>query len=245
MTLRLTHRITRLTLLAGLAVSAASPVFAQSATLNVSRFGIYESFGAFSHSPNTGSLPRYDVGSPAQGVEARNYFVFDLSTVSFTVTSATLRIFSPSVPQSSNASDTLNIRNVSTPLNTLINSPEGTGAYGPIFTDLGDGTIYGTRTLNPATIAAGTSVDILLTGAIADINAANASADRRFGVGGQITTLNNPPTLYFSGGTFPPNAQLLLQGTASSAAAPEPAALTLLALGLTLRGIARRRAARA
>lgn len=220
---------------------------AQSATIDVARFGIYESFGAFSHTGDNGSqgLKRYDTGRTAPGVEARDYFVFNLTGVNFTVTSATLRIFSPGTPQTnpSGITNTLGIFAVSTPLATLTDSPDGTSAsYGNIFTDLGDGTLYGSTTLNPANISAGTAINIPLTGAIAAINAAGTGA---FAVGGTITDLTAAidQALYFSGGQSLPNAQLILTGS-TTAAAPEPGSLLLGAFALPVAlGLIRRRKA--
>ena len=49
-------------------VLSSMPALAQSITVDVSRFGIYESFGQFSHAADTGSLQRIDVGQTAPGV---------------------------------------------------------------------------------------------------------------------------------------------------------------------------------
>jgi hypothetical protein len=216
----------------------ASPAQAQSITIDVSRFGIYESFGQFSHSPDTGSLQRYDVGETTPGVEARDYFVFDLAGLNFTATSATLRIFSNSTPNvdAPDQTNNLSIFSVETPLATVTDSPEGTGDFGTIFADLGNGTTYGSTTLVAANIQQGTSVDIALSSALSDINGASGSL---FGVGGTITDFAAQNTaLYFSGGVFEPKAQLILQGTAS---APEPSTAALAIGLLPLGGILVRR----
>ena len=221
-------------------VLVGQAAFAQSATINAARFGIYENFGIFSHSPDTGSLPRYDVGQTTPGVEARDYFTFNLSSVNFTVTGATLRIYSPNTPNtdSPGQTNTLNIRALSTSLTTITDSPEGTGAYGGIFADLGDGTLYGTTTLTASAINNTTIVDIPLTGALTDINAAGTGA---FGVGGSLVIPQNiNSALYFTGGTRAPFAQLVLTGRGGTTSAPEPgtfglALAALPALGLLLR----------
>lgn len=219
-------------------VLSSAPAQAQSLTVDVSRFGIYEDFGVFSHSPNTGSLQRIDVGQTAPGVIARNYLVFNLSGLDFTATTATLRIFSNSNPQLDPADQTndLGIFALSTPLTTVTDSPEGAPAdpgdqalYGSIFADLGDGTSYGTKTLVAADITPGSFIDIPITAALADINAAAGSS---FGVGGSLLNIGDVnQALYFSGGVFSPTAQLLITGNGSSTAAPEPSSAAL-ALGL-------------
>jgi hypothetical protein len=221
---------------AGISVYVDTPALA--VTIDTTRFGIYENFGAgandFSHSPNTGQLQRYDVGSSFSGggttVLQRDYFVFDLANVTGTVTGATLSIFSPSAPTQTNASDTLAIFDVTTPVTTLIGNTEGQGAYGSEFTDLGTGTQYGSVLLNPATIQAGTQIDIPLTNALGDINAQQGGL---FAVGGTIFPLNlidGGGPYYLNGGTSGAIAQLTLQTSTTSV--PEPTSLLLLGAGL-------------
>jgi len=219
----------------GISVYVGTPALAD--TINATRFGIYENFGAgvndFSHSPDTGQLKRYDVGSSFSDatttVLQRDYFVFDLSGVTGTVTGATLTIFSPSHPTMTNASDTLAIFDVTTPVNTLIGNAEGAGAYGSEFADLANGTQYGSLLLNPATIQTGTQLNISLANALNDINAHQGGL---FAVGGTISPLNlisGGGPYYLNGGTFAPNAQLTLQTSATSV--PEPTTGLLMLIG--------------
>src|SRR4051812_4727304 len=111
---------------------------AQSATIDAAHFGIYENSGQVSHVADSDpNLPRYDVGQPFTNIECRDYFTFSLVGVNFTVTGATLRIFSPNTPNADPApqTNTLNIFALSTPLATVTDSPGGVGAtYGAIFT---------------------------------------------------------------------------------------------------------------
>ena len=222
---------------AGISVYVDTPALA--VTIDATRFGIYENFGVgvndFSHSPNTGSLARYDVGSSFSDstttVLQRDYFVFNLAGVTGTVTGATLSIFSPSAPTQTHASDTLAISDVTTPVNTLIGNAEGAGAYGSEFADLANGTQYGSVLLNPGTIQAGTQIDIPLANALGDIN---AHLGGLFAVGGTISPLNLIPgggPYYLNGGTFPPNAQLTLQTSVTSV--PEPTTGLLILIGVS------------
>ena len=223
---------------AGMSVYVGSPAFA--VTFDTTRFGIYENFGAgandFSHTPNT-VQPRYDVGSSfsdtqtGSAVLQRDYFVFDLAGVTGTVTGATLTIFSPSHPTQTNASDTLFIFDVTTPVNTLTGNASGAGAYGSEFGDLANGTQYGSVLMDPTTIQAGTPINISLTNALIDINAHRGGL---FAVGGTINPLNliaGGGPYYLGGGTFAPFAQLTLQTSVSSV--PEPTAGLLMLIGLS------------
>lgn len=223
---------------AGIGVYVGTPALA--VTLDATRFGIYENFGAgandFSHSPDTGQLKRYDVGSSFSDgtttILQRDYFVFNLAGVTGTVTGATLSIFSPSHPTQTNASDTLVISDVTTPVNTLIGNAEGVGAYGSEFADLANGTQYGSVLLNPATIQVGTQIDISLGNALGDINAHQGGL---FAVGGTISgipgnLISGGGPYYLSPGTFAPFAQLTLQTSTTSV--PEPTSLLLLGAGL-------------
>ena len=224
---------------AGISVYVDTPALA--ITIDTTRFGIYENFGAgandFSHVPNTGQQKRYDVGSSFSdaslntSVLQRDYFVFDLANVTGTVTGATLSIFSPSAPTLTNTSDTLVISDVTTPVNTLIGNDEGAGAYGSEFADLANGTQYGSVPLDPATIQAGTQIDIPLANALGDIN---AQLGGLFAVGGTIAPLNlidQGGPYYLSGGTSGVIAQLTLQTSTTSV--PEPSTGLLILIGVS------------
>jgi hypothetical protein len=217
---------------AGISVYVGTPALA--VTIDTTRFGIYESFGGFSHTPNTTQL-RYDVGSsfsdPATTVLQRNYFVFDLAGVTGTVTGATLTIFSPSAPTMTNASDTLAIFDVTTPVNTLIGNPAGAGSYASEFADLANGTQYGSVLLNPGAIQAGTQINIPLANALSNINAQKGGL---FAVGGTINPLNliaGGGPYYLGGVGFAPFAQLNLQTNGTST--PEPTTGLLILTGVS------------
>ena len=134
----------------------------------------------------------YAVGwYPAGIAELRDYFVFDLSTVTGTVTSAFLRL-STAPPAfirygSSDPSETYTLFDVSTALAALTG---GTGGV-PAFNDLGGGTSYGNFV---ATSAIGETVDIPLNAAgIAFL----AGSSGQVALGGAITTLSMGPTTEF------------------------------------------------
>ena len=198
----------------------------------------------------------YAVGGGADGYTRNNYFLFDLSGVSGTITSATLRLYnpdtsgSPSVPYgytSADPSESFALFDVSTTFysaytpGTPLVAGYGIGSVvgQAIFSDLGSGQSYGSYTASLADN--GRFVEISLNAA--GLAALNASGGM-FAVGGAITTLDgvvNPESLFAASAlSFPgPNgAQLVISSV------PEPAASGLFVAGLGLVGLAvRRRAA--
>lgn len=120
--------------------------------------------------------------------DARNFFVFDLSSVTEPIASAELVLQVPSQfpgPSqgytSPDPSENFELHDVVTPLATLVNGTGGVAAHA----DLGSGTIYGSRTMTAADN--GHIVVITLNAnAIAALNAATGL----IGLGGSLTTLD-------------------------------------------------------
>jgi hypothetical protein len=130
-------------------------------------------------------------GTVPDKVEARNYFIFDLSTVSGTIVSAFVRLStapSGSVRYGSNdPSETYTLFDVSTGLGPLADGSAGTAA----FDDIGSGVSYGGVTVsNPL----GATVDVPLNAAGLAYLAANHG---QVALGGAITTLAKGNTSEF------------------------------------------------
>ncbi len=161
------------------------------------------------------------VASKSLAQELRNFFVFDLSAVSGTVTGATLNLRRYN---STTSNDTYSSWDVTTPLATLLAG--GTGLFS-IFNDLGSGTFYGSSPV-PNT---GSSGDILSfplnTTAVTAINSALGGT---FVIGGS-TTGNLPLTQLFGGSNFPGPNERFLTLTGSVVVIPVPLSLVLLGSG--------------
>lgn len=212
-------------------------------TLNATNFGIYETFGNpafFSQTPDAYRTGQFvDKATDPFPPTARAYFVFDVPVLGFTVTSATLRVMNSGGGETPDGTETYAIFDVTTPINDLIT---GGGSLGTTYNDLGTGTEFGSTAINPAALAQG---DIVLFNLVALVPVVNASGPGQLALGGAITTLgNNVETIF---GTSNPNfqqVQLVLEGTVSNVAAPEPGTLALLgaiALPVALQVIRRRR----
>ncbi len=165
--------------------------------------------------------------------ELRDFFSFDLSPVSGTITSATLVLSMPaSGYASSDPFETFTLFDVSTSVLTL-NAHTPSAA---IFADLGAGTVYGS--INIPSSSPNTNVQIPLNAAgIAFLNSHHGT----IALGGAVTSSTNGPVseaVFNASGSFG-TQQLSLEVTP----APEPTSGILLAsAGLAL--LRRRRAAR-
>jgi hypothetical protein len=176
----------------------------------------------------------YFVGESFQptpaGAIRRNFFTFDLSSLSGTVVSATLeaaRFNYAGFP--GDPSETLGLFDVTTDAATLNNN---TGLNATIFADLGSGTSYGTFVVSSYTFSTTETLTFALNAnAIADINAA---AGGFFSIGGALLSFTPGET---SEGVFGQSQDS--SGSASiqrliveTTAVPEPGTLILLGVGL-------------
>lgn len=172
--------------------------------------------------------------------ERRSFFLFDLSSVSGTINSATLRLFNPEVSAflhgyvSPDPTETLNIYDVGTDATAVTLGTGGAAA----FADFGSGTLYGTRTVSAADN--GTVVEITLNAAaLADLNAASGL----FLFGGALGSLAGPSDQHvfgFSMTNFVPDHTRELVLDVSSV--PEPSMALLLITGAAAYGSRRRKA---
>ena len=215
------------------------PAFASAApiTLDASDTGWYNLTGI--------QQPRVDnylVGDPTSDLasaEFRNFFVFDLSALSGTFSSALLRVWNPSLAAggdtdgfgSPDPTETYELHEVSTSVVSLLDRSGGTS----VFDDLGDGAVFGSYTASLADN--GTFVEILLNGA--GLAALNDHVAGFFALGGAISTLNNDTTdserLFaasgsIQGGVPPSRVSVVLTPVAVS----EPGALVLAMMGLAV-----------
>jgi hypothetical protein len=127
---------------------------------------------------------QYPAGCCWDGNELRNFFVFDLSTVTGrTITSATLGVYNELFfTRSADGMETLTLFDVSTSLAALV------GRFGGItaFADLGSGITYGSRSFSD--LDNKMVVDISLNASA--LTALN-SATGLLAIGGAVTTLNS------------------------------------------------------
>jgi hypothetical protein len=163
----------------------------------------------------------------------RNFFVFDLSSVSGTVTSATLTLFLPASSYlSSDATETYQLHDVSTSIASLVAGTGGT----PAFNDLGGGSAFGSVTVDAA--AQGTPINIALNAA--GLAYLGAALGGQVALGGAVTTLSGQSLQAIFGATLnaPTNWSVL---SIETAIVPVPAALWMLGGGLAALGFLRRR----
>ena len=182
------------------------------------------------HDPNDS---RYDVGDNRGRLctsctpEFRDFFVFDLSSVTETIVSAKLALLLPnSIARgyfSSDPSENYELHDVTTPISTLVDGTSGLAAWN----DLGSGVVYGSRTMTPADTMPfdDTIVEIDLNdSAIAALN----SSHGLFAIGGSLTTLDtvaNMELVFWATGLVSDTSQLRLT------LVPEPFTLLLLGIG--------------
>ena len=155
--------------------------------------------------------------------EWRSWFAFDLAAIGGTITGAALQL-NAGTYTSPDASETYELHQVTTAVN-LLGSLLNNGA---VFTDLGDGPVYGTHVFNASQNNA-TQLIVLNAAAITDIQSA---LGQRFALGGIFTTLS-------SNGSITENAMFGTQANVSLIltrddvqAVPEPATLGLVTTGL-------------
>ncbi len=142
--------IKNLTILLGAFAASAITASAQ-ITINATDTGWYRADG--DHDPSNNN---YFTGT-LFGDEHRSFFHFDLSALSGFVLSAELRIFNPQDSfYSADASETLNIFDVSTSSATLLGGTGDVAAFG----DLGSGSNLGSAVLTPASNGTFTNINL-------------------------------------------------------------------------------------
>lgn len=178
---------------------------------------------------HTTSNLNFAVGDAVEsnGVVFRNFFVFDLSSITSPVASAKLRAENPINGYTGvQPSETWTLYDVVTPIPTLIAGTGGVVAYA----DLASGATYGSQVVSAADNGQVVEVD-LNAAAIAGINGATG----QWALGGAITTLDaidNAEQLFgFSSSSQRVELALVL--------VPEPSTAILACVGLA--GVAARR----
>jgi hypothetical protein len=159
----------------------------------------------------------------------RNFFVFDLSAVTGTITSATLVLNAWVVSSDS----VYSLYDVTTPVETLIADLPITGSNdSTVFDDLGGGTLYGSHGITVGDTYK--DVSIPLTGAILALNAAVGG---KFSAGGALSGPAYDQCVFkYSSGDDPNYSRLVL------VTVPEPGTLTLMLAGaVSLMAVAWRR----
>jgi hypothetical protein len=215
-----------------LATLSGTPPSGGMLTINASDSGWYDVNGLHNE-----SITNYTTGDcnyvPCAG-DTRNFFVFDLSSVTTPVTSAILRVYNYGDNSgllqnqgymSQDPFETYNLTHVSTDVSTLTTSHAYGDAEGlSIWDDLGTGNSYGSYNASNADNDSFIELN-LNAAALLDINGANGL----FALGGYISTLdgvNNYERLFGWSDGFVP--ELIL----TTADVPAPATLGLLGLGL-------------
>lgn len=167
---------------------------------------------------NSGGTPSLGSTNIIEDSTRNNYFAFDLSGLSGTVTGAKLTIFGGNgfffFNSTTPAAVTYSIYDVSTNIGALSGHTAGATA----FTDLGSGSVYGSASIAVISGSA-PQLEIDLSGGLNDIT---ATLGGLFALGGGSSLVSNQGFLW-SSSSRDPAAQLTLETT------PLPAALPLYA----------------
>lgn len=174
-------------------------------TLNAIDSGWYNTSGL-----HNADNDNYIAGRTLAAGELRNFFVFDLSGVRGSITSATFRIFNPATGYSSvDPFETYTAFDVSTPIAQLMASNEGRT---DIHDDLGTGTSYGAvQIFDP-------SNNFVVAFALNPkaLNHLNMSRGGLFAIGGALTSLRGQDSEYLLGGSDGTNLRQLVLTVAPS-----------------------------
>jgi hypothetical protein len=158
------------------------------------------------------------------GTELRSYFVFNLPSFSAPILSAELQLSNPPNGYTSpDAFEIFQLFDVLTPIASL--QATNFGATG-IFTDLGNGTPYGIRSVSAADDGALVTIPLNISA----ISAITASGGSTWALGGVLTTLGGATNEFMFGftGTGTPTRTLVVT------VVPEPGTFGSLSLGLLL-----------
>ena len=164
------------------------------------------------------------------GLGRRSFFTFDLSSLSDSATSATLKIIRATSGSGNELEETLELFHVSTDAAVLNNN---TGTSMAIFDDLGSGVSYGAFNLP----GQGLATDVLMFGlnaaALSDINSA---AGGFFSIGGTLVSDDGTDFLFsgsLSGSPHFIGSAVLEIGTGPvNSSIPEPSSMLLFSTGL-------------
>jgi hypothetical protein len=192
---------------------------ATAAFLNTTDRGWYDFSGT--HDPSNNN---YIVGV-TESILYRNFFVFDLSTVTDPVTSATLRLWNPELNVFPGTA-TYTLHEVTTSIPTLTAGTGGVAA----FNDLGDGPAFGSISVSAAD--AGTFLLINLNAA--GLAALNANLGGSFALGGELIPLSDETYIFgFTGSGNPEDGRTqVLYETANANVVPAPPSAILAAIGV-------------
>lgn len=206
-----------------------------------------ESRGWYTNTGTTNAPGQFIYVTGTNGTTLFNsFFGFNLTGLSGTVFSATLRLYMPTrlTPgspgdgyQSNDPTETFVLSAVGTNYFQLTGGTGTTAQKQAAFTDLGDGATYGSVSLSAATN--GTTVVIALNAA--GVAAVQASLGGRLAIGGTVTTLSGrgevEAVFFGTGNDNPADGQVVLD-VQLSPPTPSPAPPTVLAAGVGVAGFA-------
>jgi hypothetical protein len=209
--------------------SFTSTASAATITLDATSRGYFRSDGSVTGGHGAASA-NYLAGQ-YQTRESRNFFIFDLSSITGLIVSASLQI-APGDYLSPDTSETVTLFDVSTPFAILTNGTGGVAA----FNDLGAGTSYGSRAFTAADVWT-VPVTMALNGAA--LTNLQSAVGALFAMGGAVTSLSGSADQTVFGATHLAGGlpvRLVLETQPAppppTPAVPEPATLTLLGTGL-------------